>query len=138
MNWRLSRTLAFENRFEVTNYKKELLNELGYLVYQDVDYRPANIRLSGNMRLAYFNTASYKSRLYAYEDDVLYSSGFGMYNGKGWRAYLNLQYKINNKLSAWARYAAFLYQGVETVGSGLDRIEGNKKMEVKLQLRYKL
>ena len=136
-NWRLSRTLSLENRFELANYRKDQANEYGYLLYQDVDFRPANIRLSGNMRLAYYNTASYDSRLYAYEDDVLYSSGFGMYNGKGWRTYLNLQYKINNKLSVWARYATFLYQDVETVGSGLDRIEGNKKMEVKLQLRYK-
>ena len=136
-NWRLSRTLGFENRLELANYRKEQVNELGYLIYQDVDYRPANIKLSGNMRLAYFHSASYDSRIYAYEDDVLYSSGFGMYNGTGWRTYLNLQYKMNNKLSFWARYATFLYQDVETVGSGLDRIEGNKKMEVKFQLRYK-
>ena len=136
-NWHLTRTLGFENRLEVSNYRKDLVNEWGYLFYQDVDYRPANVRVSGNMRLAYFHTASYNSRLYAYEDDVLYSSGLGMYNGIGWRAYMNLQYKMNNKLSVWVRYAAFLYQNVETVGSGLDRIEGNKKMEVKFQLRYK-
>jgi len=137
-NWRLSRSLGFENRFELANYQKDQTNEIGYLFYQDVDYRPASIKLSGNMRLAYFHTASYNSRLYAYEDDVLYSSGFGMYNGKGWRTYLNLQYKINNKLSVWARYATFLYQDVETVGSGLDSIEGNKKMDVKFQVRYKI
>jgi hypothetical protein len=136
VNWALGKHLNLENRFEVVNYKKDLANELGYLAYQDLDYRPAGSKVSGNMRLAYFRTASYNSRLYAYEDDVLYSSGFGMYNGKGLRSYLNLQYKFSNKLTFWTRYAVFLYQDAETVGSGLDMIEGNKKMDLKFQLRY--
>lgn len=136
VNWMLNRYLSFENRFEVINYKKDLENEFGYLAYQDLNYHPSNTKLSGNLRLAYFNSASYNSRLYAYEDDVLYSSGFGMYNGKGLRSYVNLQCKLNNKISLWMRYAMFLYQDVITVGSGLDQIEGNKKMEMKFQLRY--
>jgi hypothetical protein len=136
VNWVLGRYLRLENRFEVVNYKKDLANEFGYLIYQDLDYRPAASKISGNMRIAYFTTASYNSRVYAYEDDVLYSSGFGMYNGKGLRSYLNLQYKFSTKLSIWARFAVFLYQDVATVGSGLDLIEGNKKMDVKFQFRY--
>jgi hypothetical protein len=138
VNWSLTKTLAFENRFEVVNYKKESINELGFLLYQDVNYRPSASKLSGNMRVAVFHTASYNSRLYAYEDDVLYSSGFGMYNGKGLRTYLNLQYKLSKKLHVWARYAIFLYKDLETVGSGLDLIQGNKKMDLKFQLRYNL
>lgn len=136
VSWALSKYLSLENRLEVVHYKKDLINELGYLAYQDLDYRPARFRVSGNLRLAYFNTASYNSRLYAYENDVLYSSGFGMYNGKGIRTYLNLQYKFNPKLSFWARYSAFIYENATTVGSGLDIIQGDKKMDVKFQLRY--
>jgi hypothetical protein len=136
LNWISGKHLKLGSRFEVVNYRKDLINEFGFLIYQDFDYRPTSTKLSGNMRLAYFNTASYNSRLYAYEDDVLYSSGFGMYSGKGLRSYLNLQYKVNNKLSLWGRYAAYLYQNALTVGSGLDLIEGNKKMDVKFQLRY--
>jgi hypothetical protein len=136
VNWTSSRYLSFENRFEIVNFKKAQVDELGYLVYQDLDYRPAASKLSGNMRLAYFSTASYNSRLYAYEDDVQYSSGFGMYNGKGLRSYLNLQYKFSKKVSFSGRYAIFLYKNVPTVGSGLDLIQGNKKIDVKFQLRY--
>ena len=72
----------------------------------------------------------------AYEDDVLYSAGFGMYNGRGIRSYVNLRYKIFRNLDLWTRYSTFIYQDVETVGSGLDQIEGNRKDEVKVQLRY--
>lgn len=136
VNWQLNTTFSFENRAEVVNYKKDAINELGYLFYQDLNYRPRSAKLSGNIRLAYFRTASYNSRLYAYEDDVLYSSGFGMYNGVGLRSYLNLRFKVSRKLDIWSRYAIFFYQDVETVGSGLDVIQGNKKTDLKFQVRY--
>jgi hypothetical protein len=136
VNWQLNTVFRFENRGEVVNYRKDAVNELGFLFYQDLNYRPQSARISGNIRLAYFHTASYNSRLYAYEDDVLYSSGFGMYNGIGLRSYVNLRFKVSRKLDIWSRYALFLYQDVETVGSGLDVIQGNKKMELKFQMRY--
>jgi hypothetical protein len=136
LNWRLNEIINLENRLELVNYKKDVINEIGYLIYQDVNFHPSASRVSGNLRLAYFHTASYNSRLYAYEDDVLYSSGFGLYNGKGFRTYVNLKLNISKGLNMWARYALFLYQDVNTVGSGLDVIEGNKKMDIKVQMRY--
>jgi len=59
-----------------------------------------------------------------------------MYNGKGYRTYLNLKYVLAKKLDIWIRYAVFIYKDVQTVGSYLDEIQGNKKSEIKLQLRY--
>lgn len=136
VNWRLNKNFNMENRLEVVNYRKDVLAEFGYLIYQDLNFHPSASRISGNLRLAYFDTDSYNSRLYAYEDDVLYSSGFGLYNGKGIRTYLNVKLKLSKGLNVWMRYAIFIYQDVKTVGSGLDIIEGNKKMDVKAQLRY--
>ncbi|WP_432714847.1 helix-hairpin-helix domain-containing protein [Pedobacter sp.] len=137
VNWRLNRKFSFQNRVELCRYHKgEAATESGYLVYQDIDYAPLSSRLSANIRLAYFNTESYNSRVYAYEDDVLYGFSFGMYNGKGARTFLNIKYKILRHMEVWTRYALFLYQDQETVGSGLDEIQGNRKSEVKLQLRY--
>ncbi|MNI43785.1 hypothetical protein D3C87_1007860 [compost metagenome] len=106
------------------------------MVYQDVDYSPMFSKLTGNIRLAYFNTPTYNSRIYVYEDDVLYSFSFGMYNGKGFRSYLNLKYNLAKKLNIWLRYAVFFYPGTETVGTYLDEIKGNKKSEAKVQIRY--
>ncbi|WP_412469033.1 helix-hairpin-helix domain-containing protein [Pedobacter sp. KLB.chiD] len=135
--WQLNRNWQFQNRLEISQYKKgSAKREFGYLIYQDIDYSPMFARLSGNVRFAYFNTPSYNSRIYAYEDDVLYSFAFGMYNGKGFRTYLNMRYNIIKKLSVWFRYAMFIYQDVKTVGTYLDEIKGNKKSEVKIQVRY--
>ena len=137
VNWRLNRKFSFQNRLELCQFKKgNTPAESGYLIYQDIAYSPLSSRLSANMRLAYFNTASYNSRVYAYEDDVLYGFSFGMYNGKGARTFLNVKYKALRGLDIWTRYALFIYQDAETVGSGLDEIQGNRKSELKLQMRY--
>jgi len=137
VSWKLSKSLGFQNRVEVSQFKKgQPTAEFGYMIYQDISYTPNLSKFTGNLRVAYFNTASYNSRIYAYEDDVLYNFSFGMYSGRGFRNYLNLKYKLAKRLDVWARYAMFIYQGVETVGSGLDEIKGNKKTEVKLQVRY--
>jgi hypothetical protein len=136
LTWQLNRSLSLEHRTEFVQYWKESVADIGFLIYQDVALHPMGKKLSGNARIAYFKTDSYNSRVYAYEDDVLYSSGFGMYNGRGFRAYLNLRYKVTRKLDLWARHAVFIYQNVETVGSGLDLIQGNKKNELKFQMRY--
>jgi Helix-hairpin-helix motif len=136
-NWQLNKNWHFQNRLEVSQYKKgNAKREFGYLIYQDIDYSPMFTKLTGNVRFAYFNTPSYNSRIYAYEDDVLYSFAFGMYNGKGFRTYLNLKYNIIKKLNVWFRYGLFIYQDVKTVGTYLDEIKGNKKSEVKIQIRY--
>ncbi|MDR6781615.1 hypothetical protein ABIE26_001897 [Pedobacter africanus] len=136
-NWKPTPKFSFQQRTEIAQYQKgNKPTETGFLVYQDISYAPMSSRISGNMRLAYFNTPSYNSRIYAYEDDVLYGSGSGNYSGKGIRAYINVRCRPFKRVDIWARYAIYSYSGVETTGSGLDEIEGNKKAEVKLQLRY--
>jgi hypothetical protein len=137
VSWQLSKTFKFQNRVEVSQFRKGAANaEFGYMIYQDVSYTPNLSKLSGNIRLAYFNTPSFNSRIYAYEDDVLYNFAFAMYNGNGYRTYANIKYKLLKRLDLWARYAFFLYPKQETVGSGLDEINGNQKTDVKLQIRY--
>lgn len=135
--WQASPKWRFQNRMEVSQYHKGPGRpEFGYLIYQDVDYSPMFARITGNIRLAYFHTPSYNSRIYAYEDDVLYSFAFGMYSGEGFRTYLNLKCNLGKKLNIWARYAMFYYRDVESIGTYLDEIQGNRKSEIKIQLRY--
>lgn len=137
INWQLNKTWSFENRIEFSQFKKgNSSSEFGRLIYQDVNYQPPFSKISANMRLAYFNTPSYNSRIYAYEDDVLYSFAFGLYNGKGFRSYFNIKYSLGKKLNFWARYGLFIYQETTTIGTYLDEIQGNKKSEIKIQMRY--
>lgn len=134
LRWRI------RNRVEAVTYAAEnMLRQTGWMCYQDVFYQPAGAKLTGNLRIAYFHTDSYDTRIYAFENDVLYASSFPAYHNKGIRYYLNLRWNISRSLDLWGRYALIRYAGLENIGSGLDQIpEGNKRSEVKVQLRFKI
>jgi hypothetical protein len=86
--------------------------------------------------LQYFETDGYDSRLYAYENDVLYSFSIPVFYDKGYRYYVNVNYDVNKKMTVWLRWAQTIFKNKETIGSGLDEITGNKRTEVKLQMLY--
>ena len=106
----------------------------GFLMFADVLYKPVMKPFSGNIRLMYFETDDYNSRLYAYENDVLYSYSIPVFYDKGYRYYINVNYDVSKKISIWARWAQFIYPQKTSIGSGLDAISGNRKTEVKLQV----
>jgi hypothetical protein len=138
MKYAFEENLSFRTRFELLGYQKEnQKNEIGLMLYQDVIYKPMASVFSGNIRLAIFNTDSYDSRIYAYENDVLYGYSFPAYANKGMRFYTNLKYKLNRNMEVWFRYAAFLFDE-HGIGSGLDAIEGKMRSDIRLQLRVRL
>jgi len=96
-------------------------------------FKPAGKRFSVNGRLAYFSTDGYNSRLYAYENDLLYSFSIPALYGKGIRTYLNFRQAINDKLTFWLKVAAtrrFSQTGTEEPG------DLAMKSELKIQIRY--
>ena len=134
--YKLNDRWTMRNRIEFSHYRKEgSATELGFMAYHDVIYKPLNGRLSGNMRVAVFGTPGYNSRMYAYENDVLYGYSFPVYHNDGIRTYVNARYRISRRLDLWLRYATFIYRGVDEVGSGLDAIAGNQRSDIKMQLR---
>ncbi len=133
---RIRKEITLRSRIEVMFYAKEREGaEQGYMWYQDVLLKPAGSRFSGNARIALFRTAGYNSRLYAFENHVLYGYSFPAYHLTGMRMYANLRGRISRKTDVWLRYAAFIYGDADEIGSGLDRITGNRKSELTLQLR---
>ncbi len=139
-NWRtqirfnVNSSFTLRNRIDILWYdKKGEKSEKGFLSYFDILYKPALSPISGNMRLQYFESDGYNSRLYAYENDVLYYFSIPVFFDKGWRYYLNLNYGISKKLSVWFKWGQTIYNNKKTIGSGLDEIEGNKKSELRVQ-----
>ena len=136
-NYKINSTLTLRNRVELLWYKARSENkETGFLSFLDVLYKPMMEKYSGGLRLQYFETDSYDSRIYAYENDVLYSYSIPAFADKGWRYYLNLNYDVTKKITVWLRWAQTIYADRTSVGSGLDEIAGNHKTEVKLQARW--
>ncbi len=138
LSYKLDKSFTFRSRVEMTWFdKKGAAAAEGFLMYTDIVYKPIMKPFSGNIRLMYFETDDYNSRLYAFENDVLYNYSIPVFYDKGYRYYLNVNYDVSKKLSLWAKWAQFVYAEKTSVGSGLDEIKGNHKTEVKLQLMYK-
>ncbi len=138
VSYKVSPVITLRNRVEIVWFDKQATTaEQGFLVYGDVFYKPMRKKYAGNMRLLYFETDSYNSRLYAFENDVLYGYSIPVFYDKGYRYYLNLNYDITRKLTGWVKIAQTVYKEKQKIGSGLDEISGNKRTEIKVQVIYK-
>lgn len=108
----------------------------GFLFYADLQYKPNLKSYSIRFRYTFFETDSYDSRLYAYENDVLYSQGMGVFQGKGEKIYILFNYNISKKIRFWMRFSRVSYRGLESIGSGADAIEGRARTECKMQVAW--
>lgn len=139
INYKINAQLTLRNRVEMVWFDKNQLDaQQGFSFYTDILFKPLRKKYSGNIRLQYFETAGYDSRLYAFENDVMYSYSIPVLYGKGFRYYININYDINKKLGFWLKWAQTIYKDQTVVGTGLEEVLGNKKTEIKLQLQYQI
>lgn len=142
LSYKVSKALELRNRVEYSYYQKEDTRSHGYLLYQDVIYKPLSFPLSFTARYAVFDN-DFNSRIYAYENDILYEFSIPFYSGRGSRFYLNLRYKVNRWLTAESHYGYVFYPEAANnpefsgIGSGLERIEGNRRTDLKFQLKFR-
>ncbi len=139
INYAVSESVTFKNRAELISYQRASDDkQYGFIIYQDVSYRPQNHPWELSFRYALFDAQSYDTRLYAYESDVLYAFSIPAFSDKGSRTYLLLKLMLMKNLDLWARIAHTWYDSRSEIGSGLELISGNSKTDFKLQLRWKL
>ncbi len=132
-------SFVFRSRAELCWFDKKGDDpQNGFLIYTDLIYKPLMKPFSGNIRFLYFETDGYNSRIYTYENDVLFSYSTPVFFDKGYRYYLNANYDITKKIAVWAKVSQTIYPGKKAMGSGLDLINGNKKTELKFQMLYTL
>ncbi|HPG34074.1 MAG TPA: hypothetical protein PLM34_09475 [Lentimicrobium sp.] len=138
LSYKASQFLTLKSRIESIIWQMPGFEKrTGYLMYQDVIYNPEKPWLL-NARFALFDTDTYNERLYAYESDVLYAFSIPSYYYKGSRFYLMGKYSFGRRMDIWIRYAITYYANKQIIGSGLDEIKGNRKSEIKVQLRLRL
>ena len=143
-NWRtgviykLNKIVTVKCRTEIVWVSRHIaLPESGFLIFGDLLYKPVSKPYAANMRLQYFETDSYASRLYAYENDVLYSYSIPVFYDKGYRYYLNINYDFTKRCSFWIKFSRFIYPEKNTIGSGLDKIPGKHRSELKIEGLYR-
>lgn len=136
LRYKVAREVELRSRAEWSFYEDHKYSR-GFMLYQDIVYSPRWAPLKAQMRLALLDTDDYNTRIYAYENDVLYAFSVPAYYGRGTRFYLNLSYKASRSLSFWLRFSQTYFADREEIGSGLELIEGRTRSEIKAQLRWR-
>lgn len=93
-------------------------NEQGRLLYQQVNWKRGPFTLK--TRLALFDTDSYDTALYAYEDDLPLVYTLSTYYGSGKAWFLLLDYKPVKNFRLTAKYETTWYDDRDTYSSGND------------------
>jgi len=135
LQYHLNEKIILKNRVEKV-FIRSAEKSSGIMVYQNIGFKPDKGPFGLDFRYAVFDTDNYDSRVYAYENDVLYAFSVPAFYGKGYRTYINLKYSCKHT-DWWLKFARTGYTDRETIGTGLNRINGNTKTELRLQVRLK-
>jgi hypothetical protein len=136
-NLNVTSSFTWRSRVEMSWYKLPGREpQSGFLGLSDLLFKPMMGALAGGVRFQYFETDGYDTRLYAYENDVLYGYSIPVFFDRGLRYYGNISYDVSSKTTCWLRIAQTLYPGKKSIGSGADAIEGHHKTELKFQVLH--
>jgi hypothetical protein len=137
-DYKATPAVAFRSRAEWVTFQEENNEEEnGFLVYQDVIWKQLRFPLQLTGRFCLFDGETYNARIYAYENDVLYAYSVPAFSDRGIRYYLLARYTPVRGIDLWLRFAQTYYSNLETISSGLNEINGNKRSEIKAELRYR-
>ena len=155
-NWRLhasikvSSSITLRARSEMTWYDRNgPTQEEGFTSFVDVFYKPTGRKpWSANFRLQYFDTDGYNSRIYAYENDVLYGATIPALADRGIRYYINVRVNATRalkdfihtrlRIDTYLRLSQTIYNNTKTIGSSLDEIDGSRKTDFRCQFMFHL
>ena len=134
IHYQIGEDFHFSNKAEYAHYKNgDGADSHGFFICQDVTYKPENKPFSLTFRYAVFDTEDYDARVYAYENDVLYSFSVPAFYGKGVRVYLLGKWKPFKFLTLYARIGSTIYTDRDEIGNGLSLIKGNHKTDLKVE-----
>lgn len=124
------RTRIEYNHFYIKDVGKK---ENGFLIFQESRYQPFKDLIT-YLRIIFFQTDSFNSAVYQYENDLLgIMPNLAMY-GRGLRWYFILRYKATNFISISAKYSETYKPDAKTISSGDNEIIGNLDNRFGLQI----
>jgi hypothetical protein len=136
---KIDKVITLKSRLEIVHIKRQSReDEVGLLMTQDISWRPKSFPVDLTLRYALFDTDSYDTRIYSYENNALYVFSVPSYYYKGSRAYILARYSFLRSVDLWIRYGFFLYDNRNEIGSGAQLIQGNRKTDITIQLKISL
>lgn len=108
--------------------------EYGMLLFQDFRWQ-ATSSLRLDARVTMFQSESFTSRVFQFENDLLYVLSNPALFDRGQRSYILFRYEAFDFLDLYAKYGITIYENRQTVGSGLDESIGNTRSNFGIQAR---
>lgn len=138
VSYKVSEDFTVKSRLEyVTIDRKSNVAEDGFVIIQDVIYKPKKYPVDLTLRYALIQTDSYDSRIYTFETNALYVFSVPAYYYQGSRAYAMIRYTFLRRFDLWVRYGTFIYSNRKNLGSGAEQINQARKSDITVQLRIK-
>ncbi|MDR1725522.1 MAG: general secretion pathway protein GspK [Bacteroidales bacterium] len=141
LNYRghLTKYLSVDLRggYSLTNTYTGSDTTAGMFSYIETSYTPLNERLKFVLRYTIFKTTDYYNHFNIYEYSLpLNFSTVSLYD-EGQRIYTSFSFDITHHIQIAARYAITIYSNKEAFGIGNDKIKGNKRQDIAIQLRFR-
>lgn len=134
LDYQVNRNLSIRSRIQWSQIHHLNEKNPGFLILQDVKYGGENWKLTARYTL--FDTQDYDSRIYAFENHVLWTFSVPAFFGQGQRYYLTGEYDLSRKITVYGRIARTSYTDREQISSGLQTIEENTQTESTFMIRY--
>jgi hypothetical protein len=123
--------------FEHSFYENSTTADKGWLISQNGGYNNSEKPFKIDVSATYFNTDNYNSRIYSYEKNLLYSFYIPSLYGKGIRLSSVIRYDFSRNFYLNLKVAWSHYYDRDVIGTGLEEIEGNDKIDISTQIRWK-
>ena len=135
---KVNKALELRSRIDVGFSENEInTTQRGFVIYQDVIFKPIGFPLSFTTRFALFDTDGFQARYYSFENNLLYAFSIPAYYNRGTRFYINLRYKGIRNLTLEARIAQTYWRNQDSIGSGLEEVAGPRRTELGAQVKYR-
>ncbi|OGU34129.1 MAG: hypothetical protein A2068_04840 [Ignavibacteria bacterium GWB2_35_6b] len=133
--YNVSKNIRLKSRIEFTDvsFNRSYNSDTGFLAFQDLRFSPYN-NLNIYTRLIFFDTESFDSRVYEFENDLTGVLTNSPLSGKGTKWYFLINYEILKSVKISAKYSELHQPELSFLSSGLNEIAGNINSKFSLQI----
>jgi hypothetical protein len=136
LNYKVNKELEWRSRVEFNRLNFEDHESDGFLIFQDFIYKPIESPISFTTRYLFFSTDDFDSRIYTFENHLLFNYSLPGFFGTGHRFYINLRYRPIKPLTLELRYAQTSFTDRDVIGSGTETRQGNSIRQIAAQVRW--
>lgn len=137
LEYKVTEGWTLRSRIDLNDHHVEgKARQYGTMISQDLLFHPMNARYSADVRYALFDTG-YETRVYALEQDLLYTYSAPALQNEGFRFYINIRYRLHKQCNLYLKYARTGYFDQQIIGSGNEELTSDHRDELRAQVIIK-